>query len=164
MRSLPPHGKSPSGGPSRPPESGWDPASEFWRPAPGVKKDDHLGGGRILIVDDEPDVCVYVALALKRLGFESSASTDPFQALDLISTHPDRFRLLLTDQRMPGMSGLDLIKKVWTAVDPDFPVVLMSGYAWGIDAAALPGVGFLSKPFETADLRSALRTALNQER
>ena len=112
-----------------------------------------------MIVDDEADVCVYVALALKRLGFESSATTDPIQALDQVLDDPDGFRLLLTDERMPGLTGLELIKRLW-ASHPDFPVVLMSGYGWGIAASALPGVGFLSKPFEIVDLERALRQAL----
>lgn len=119
-----------------------------------------LGGGRVLIVDDEPQVCVYVALVLKRLGFESSATTDPLEALDMLLDHPSGFRLLLTDQRMPVLPGLELIKRVW-ASHPDFPVVLMSGYGWGIDPSALPGVGFLTKPFETADLEKAIRYALH---
>ena len=82
-----------------------------------------------MIVDDEADVCVYVALALKRLGFESSATTDPIQALDKVLDDPDGFRLLLTDERMPGLTGLELIKRLW-ASHPDFPVVLMSGYGY----------------------------------
>ena len=109
-----------------------------------------------MIVDDEAEVCVYVALALKRLGFESSATTDPSEALETIVGDPRRFRLLLTDERMPGLSGLDLIRRVW-ASHPEFPVVLMSGYGWGIDPSSLQGVGFLSKPFEITDLAKALR-------
>ncbi len=136
--------------------------SEFWRRngrSKGVETD--LGGGHVLVVDDEPQVCVYVALVLRRLGFEATARTDPLEALDLLREDASQFRLLLTDQRMPGLSGLELINLVW-ASDPDFPVVLMSGYAWGFDPAALAGVGFLSKPFEIADLETALHTALPQ--
>jgi len=40
---------------------------------------------------------------------------------------------------------------------------LMSGYAWGLDPSALPGVGFLGKPFEVADLERALRHALQHQ-
>ena len=135
------------------------PQPEFWRPNSRKPSAPDLGGGRVMIVDDEPEVCVYVALALKRLGFESSATTDPKEALDTLLRDPTSFRLLLTDQRMPAFSGLELIKRVW-ASHPHFPVVLMSGYGWGIDASALQGVGFLSKPFETTDLEKALRNAL----
>ncbi len=139
--------------------SGATGASEFWRPGPGSKGPGPLGGGKVLVVDDEPDVCVYVALALKRLGFDAAGRTDPRDALELLRADPSQFRLLLTDQRMPGMTGLELIRQVWSFA-PDYPVVLMSGYRWGIDPAQLPGVGFLSKPFETADLERAIRHAL----
>ncbi len=136
--------------------------SEFWRPNHRKRSPADLGGGRVLIVDDEPEICVYVALVLKRLGFESSATTDPTQALEMLLREPARYRLLLTDQRMPVLLGLDLIKRLW-ASHPDFPVVLMSGYGWGIDPAALTGVGFLSKPFEISDLEKALCQALRGE-
>lgn len=136
--------------------------SEFWRRDAREKGDgSDLGGGRVLVVDDEPQVCVYVALVLQRLGFDATARTDPLEALGLLREDASQFRLLLTDQRMPGLSGLDLINLVWASY-PDFPVVLMSGYAWGLDPAALEGVGFLSKPFEIADLETALRNALTQ--
>jgi len=110
-------------------------------------------------VDDEPDVCVYVALALKRLGIQTAARTDPYEGLDLLLDDPTHFRLLITDQRMPGLTGTELIKRLW-ARHPDFPVVLMSGYSWGIDPSEL-GVGFLSKPFELADLSRSIRQALH---
>jgi DNA-binding NtrC family response regulator len=112
-----------------------------------------------MIVDDDAQVCVYVALVLRRRGLESSANTDPLEALDTLLDNPTAFRILLTDQRMPELSGLDLINKLW-ASHPDFPVVLMSGYGWGIAPSALPGVGFLSKPFEIDDREKAIRYAL----
>ena len=129
---------------------------DFWQRDRNQSTALELGGGRVMIVDDDAQVCVYVALVLKRLGFESSANTDPLAALDTLLENPTAFRILLTDQRMPELSGLDLINKLW-ASHPDFPVVLMSGYGWGM---ALPGVGFLSKPFEIADLEKAIRYAL----
>lgn len=137
------------------------PRERFWRPGAQGVTDLGLGGGRILIVDDEPDVCVYVALALKRLGFESSATTDPQEALHLILDEPTRFRMLISDNRMPGLTGIELIKLVWSS-HPDFPVLLMSGYGWGVNARKLPGLGFLGKPFELADLEKALRHALDR--
>lgn len=139
-----------------------EPRSEFWRRDSRNRTGPDLGGGRVLIVDDEPQVCVYVALVLRRLGFEATARTDPFEAADLLREDPSRFRLLLTDQRMAGLTGLELINLVWVSY-PDFPVVLMSGYAWGFDPAVLTGVGFLSKPFEIAELESALRKALSTQ-
>ena len=133
--------------------------TEFWQRDRHGTSALELGGGRVMIVDDDPQVCVYVALVLKRLGFESSANTNPLEALDTLLENPTAYRILLTDQRMPELSGLELIKRLW-ASHPDFPVVLMSGYGWGIAASALPGVGLLGKPFEIADLEKALRHAL----
>ncbi len=81
------------------------------------------------------------------------------EALEQLLENPTDYRILLTDQKMPELSGLELINRLWAA-HPDFPVVLMSGYGWGISASALPGVGFLSKPFEIADLEKAVLYAL----
>jgi len=133
--------------------------TDFWQRDRHQSSALELGGGRVMIVDDDPQVCVYVALVLKRLGFQSSAKTNPLEALEELLANPTEYRVLLTDQKIPGLSGLDLINRLWAA-HPDFPVVLMSGYGWGISASALPGVGFLSKPFEIADLEKAVRYAL----
>jgi two-component system, cell cycle sensor histidine kinase and response regulator CckA len=133
--------------------------ADFWRPDSRSRAEPPLGGGRVMIVDDEVQVCVYVALALKRLGFESKACTDPTEALQAILADPEAYRILLTDQRMPGLTGLELINLVWQS-HPDFPVILMSGYGWGFSPASLPGVGLLSKPFEIGDLEKALGNAL----
>jgi FixJ family two-component response regulator len=133
--------------------------TDFWQRDRHQSSALELGGGRVMIVDDGPQVCVYVALVLKRLGFQSSANTNPVEALEELLENPKEYRILLTDQKMPGLSGLDLINRLWAA-HPDFPVVLMSGYGWGISPSALPGVGFLSKPFEIADLEKAVRYAL----
>jgi DNA-binding NtrC family response regulator len=133
--------------------------TDFWQRDRHQSAALELGGGRVMIVGDDPHICVYVALVLKRLGFQSSANTNPLEALERLLANPTECRILLTDQKMPELSGLDLINRVWAA-HPDFPVVLMSGYGWGISPSALPGVGFLSKPFEIADLEKALRYAL----
>lgn len=136
--------------------------TDFWQRGRHQSSAPELGGGRVMIVDDDPQVCVYVALVLKRLGFQSSANTNPVEALEELLANPAEYRVLLTDQRMPELSGLDLINRLWAA-HPDFPVVLMSGYGWGISPSALPGVGFLSKPFEIADLEKAVRYALKED-
>ena len=135
---------------------------DFWPRDRNQSTARELGGGRVMIVDDDAQVCVYVALLLRRLGFESSANTDPLEALDTLPDTPTAFRILPTDQRTPELSGLDLINKL-SASHPDFPVVLMSGYGWGIAPSALPGVGFLSKPFEIADLEKAVHYTLEGE-
>ena len=133
--------------------------TDFWQRDRHQSTALELGGGRVMIVDDAPQVCVYVALVLKRLGFQSSANTNPLEALEQLLENPTEYRILLTDQKMPELSGLELINRLWAA-HPDFPVVLMSGYGWGISPSALPGVGFLSKPFEIADLEKAVLYAL----
>jgi two-component system response regulator PilR (NtrC family) len=133
--------------------------TDFWQRDRHRSSALKLGGGPVMIVDDDPQICVYVALVLKRLGFQSSANTNPVETLEQLLENPADCRMLLTDQKMPELSGLEWINRLWAA-HPDFPVVLMSGYGWGISPSALPGVGFLSKPFEIADLGKTVRYAL----
>lgn len=129
--------------------------TDFWQRDRHQSTALELGGSRVMIVGDDPQICVYVALVLKRLGFQPSANTNPLEALERLLANPTEYRILLTDQKMPELSGLDLINRVWAA-HPDFP----SGYGWGISPSTLPGVGSLSKPFEIADLEKALPYAL----
>ncbi len=66
-----------------------------------------------MIVDDDPQVCVYVALVLKRLGFQSSVNTNPLEEL---LENPTEYRILLTDQKIPELSGLELINRLWASI------------------------------------------------
>ncbi|WP_448381708.1 hybrid sensor histidine kinase/response regulator [Desulfosoma sp.] len=84
-------------------------------------------GGRILAVDDEPDVLdvlnTYLAPHVERI----SLCEDPQRARDVFESHPMDFDLLLTDLNMPGMTGFELARFV-KGRRPGFPVVVLTGY------------------------------------
>ncbi|MFQ5767835.1 MAG: response regulator, partial [Acidobacteriota bacterium] len=85
-----------------------------------------MRGERILAVDDEPGVAGLVREVLEENGYrvETVHSVEP--ALEKIQNFP--FDLLLTDMRLPGRSGLDLLRQA-RAVLPDLPVVIFTGHA-----------------------------------
>jgi DNA-binding NtrC family response regulator len=66
----------------------------------------------ILVVDDHYDIVDILQITLQNEGFTVHGFTDPVLALDHFKTEPQKFRLIITDVRMPGMSGVELLAKI----------------------------------------------------
>jgi PAS domain S-box-containing protein len=113
--------------------------------------------GTALLVDDEDLVRMSTADMLIDLGYAVVEANSAEQALDLVEGgfRPD---VLVTDHLMPGMTGVELAKKV-RARDPDLPVLVVSGYAEeeGLTAEYLR----LTKPFRNAELAESLSRLKN---
>lgn len=86
------------------------------------------GGEHILIVDDEEDIVRISKLLLQDMGYQVTACNDSLKAYSLVKEEPEKFDMLLTDQTMPGMTGIDLSKKI-SALRPDLPILLCTGYS-----------------------------------
>jgi CheY-like chemotaxis protein len=118
----------------------------------------------ILVVDDEPAVRRTMGMVLGRLGYQVEEAGSPESALRRIEESPRSFDLLITDQAMPGMSGLELARRA-RKIRGDLPVLLASGY---LDAEAQAGAsalgitGVIQKPYDRAGLRALVRSALGQ--
>jgi CheY-like chemotaxis protein len=106
---------------------------------------------RILLVDDDVLVSTGTAAILEDLGHEVVEVHSGIAALSLIGEDP-HFDLVITDQAMPGMTGLELAAELRTSF-PQLPVVLASGYAdlanGSVDTLGVPR---LSKPFRQSDI------------
>jgi len=81
---------------------------------------------RVLVVDDEPGMRMTLAANLELEGYEVVEAESGSQALDLVKERP--FQAVITDMRMPGMSGLDTFRAI-RELYPDMAVVLMTGFA-----------------------------------
>ena len=81
----------------------------------------------ILLVDDEEDLVFGTERMLKQLGYKVISRTDPLVALQLFSSEPAQFDLIITDQAMPHMNGTELAREL-TRIRPDIPVILCTGY------------------------------------
>ncbi|MCO4770713.1 MAG: sigma-54-dependent Fis family transcriptional regulator [Deltaproteobacteria bacterium] len=119
---------------------------------------------RILVVDDERRMADIVQLVLERDGHTVRTASRGADALVLLDDAPAD--VLLTDLKMPGMSGLELLEQA-RADHPALPVVLMTAYATvqnAIDALRLGAFDYIRKPFDNADLVAVVRRAVETGR
>ncbi len=123
-----------------------------------------LPGGteRILFVDDEQLLLEMTAKMLERYGYSVTSVTDGQRAYDLFYADPQRFDLVITDQTMPGMTGLELAGKLLT-IRPGLPIILCTGYSAAIDEEKVKNAGLrglIFKPLLKKDLTVLIRSAL----
>jgi len=118
--------------------------------------------GRLLLVDDEESVLGFMRELLLSWGLDVTAVHRASVARDLLAAEGTRLDLLITDQTMPELSGVDLAHAA-QALRPGLPVLLYSGHADLIDVEALKQSGIrrvLRKPLEPAELRAAIEECL----
>jgi DNA-binding NtrC family response regulator len=115
-------------------------------------------------VDDERAVRGVVVRLLQRRGYETAEAPDAETALSILGSQPGRFRLVITDDRMPGMSGYELVAAI-ARIHPDVRIVLMSGYTGTAEALGDQGgiLRVLPKPFNATGLLSAVTGALGED-
>ncbi len=119
--------------------------------------------GRVLLVDDEPDLRDSIEAMLEYLGFEVEVASDGLQALERF--RPGAFALVLMDLTMPRMDGKEAFRKM-KELDPQVRVVLSSGYNEQEAIQQFLGrglAGFIQKPYQLKTLSEALEKALRQE-
>ncbi|OPY70849.1 MAG: Blue-light-activated protein [Syntrophorhabdaceae bacterium PtaU1.Bin034] len=123
-------------------------------------------GGRetILFVDDEEALADLGSEILGELGYNVVTRTNSRDALALFRLDPSRFDLVVTDQTMPDLTGIDLAREVMV-VKPDIPVILCTGFSHLVDAdsARAAGIrGFVVKPLTKKEIALAIRKVLDR--
>lgn len=115
---------------------------------------------RILVVDDSPDTLELIQRNLASQGYSAHAAPGAADALALLEAMA--VDLVVTDVRMPGLSGLDLIREVRLR-HPGIELVVITGYATiegAVEALQLGAWDYLAKPFTDEELFQAVRRAL----
>jgi CheY-like chemotaxis protein len=137
--------------------------------APGVAEEEAgpmpTGTERILVVDDEKCLVEMYKETLEILGYQITATCSSNKALALFTADPESFDLLLTDQAMPEMSGVELATKI-LQLRPDIPVILCTGYSSVISAEKAKEIGiakFIMKPVSTGELAKMIREVLDKK-
>ena len=82
---------------------------------------------RILFVDDEECLAMLGEEFLGDMGYQVTSSVSGHQALDCFRQAPQSFDLLITDESMPGMTGIELAQQIYQ-LQPELPVILCSGH------------------------------------
>jgi PAS domain S-box-containing protein len=108
---------------------------------------------RVLVVDDDPLVAMGTVDMLQDLGHSTVEAFSGRQALDILESDPN-FDVVITDQAMPGMTGLELAKRI-RETRPDLPIILATGYA-ELPQDRISGMPRLSKPYRQEELADCI--------
>ncbi len=123
-------------------------------------------GAKILVVDDDADVCEVVATMLEAVGLTTERATDGEEALARV--HASAFDLVVLDWNLPGMSGLELCRRIrHEAAIASLPVLFLSGHSSTadiVDAFASGADDFVVKPFRAPELGARIFALLRRAR
>jgi DNA-binding NtrC family response regulator len=117
---------------------------------------------QVLVVDDDAAVCELLQLGLRAQGTEVTTVTSPAQAFTAIAARD--FDVVLTDLNMPGMSGIELCRRIVTE-RPSLPVVVLTAFGnldTAIAAIRAGAFDFVTKPFEIDAVNVAVERAIVQ--
>ena len=117
--------------------------------------------GSILVLDDEFDIINPIKQSVGKIGLHVYAFTDPFLALEHFRINCKNYNLVISDIRMPGMSGFEFVQKI-KEINPAIKVLLMSAFeinsgelSAGLGEAKIEG--FIQKPISLHELNNLIR-------
>lgn len=118
----------------------------------------------VLVVDDEGAIRYSVSKTLQRIGYRVSEAETGEEAIDLVGEQD--FDVILTDIRMPGIDGVELLRRI-KDLAPDASVILMTGYAslgTAIEALRLGAHDYLIKPSSSQDIKHSVSEGIKRSR
>lgn len=116
---------------------------------------------KILIVDDEKNYPMIISELLQEEGYSSLTASSGMEALDILNN--EIIDLVLTDVKMPGISGIQLLEKI-KEINPDLPVIIMTAYGSvekAVEAMHKGAYTFILKPFENQALIAHIAKAIS---
>ena len=124
------------------------------------------GRERILFIDDEAALAEMGQEILSELGYQVESKTGSREALANLRLDPSRFDLVVTDQTMPEMTGVELTREI-LAIRPDMPVILCTGFSYAVteESARTAGIrAFVLKPLTKKEMAKTVRKVLDGAR
>ncbi len=124
------------------------------------------GNERILLVDDEWALVELGKQMLQRIGYTVDVKNSSMSALEAFRSTPTAYDLIITDQTMPGMTGIQLARQI-KELRPDIPVILCTGFSEAVDEENFKSRGidaFVMKPMVMRDISVVIRKVLAGER
>jgi DNA-binding response OmpR family regulator len=108
---------------------------------------------RILVIDDEKTILSAIKIALSRAGFEVEIASDGQEGIQKFNS--GRFDLVITDLRMPGLDGRDVVDYIHNSDRPRTPIIGISATPWLLEKIQFDAV--FTKPFLFEDLVNSIR-------
>ncbi len=118
---------------------------------------------RVLVIDDEPDICELLSLTLTRMGLISDVAATFQQGIDYIDTN--HYELVLTDMRLADGDGLDIVRYVQKH-KPLLPIAVITAYGnveSAVNSLKAGAFDYVSKPVELSVLKALVKTALRMK-
>jgi DNA-binding response OmpR family regulator len=118
----------------------------------------------VLVVDDEGAIRYSVSKTLQRIGYEVDEAASGEDALSMVKKR--EYDVVLTDIKMPGITGVDLLRKIKEA-SPDAIVILMTGFAslgTAVESLRLGAHDYLIKPSSSQDIRASVSRGVERSR
>ena len=124
--------------------------------------------GKLFVIDDDPDIVYVLKHGLQKNGFLVDAFTNPEEALRSFESNPHDLCLVVSDVRMPGLSGIQLARKV-KQINQDIKIVLMTSFEIKDNefSKVFPSTqvdGFVQKPISIADLTNKILDLIGERR
>lgn len=122
------------------------------------------GEEHILFIDDEKGLVDAIVPMLERLGYYITSTTNTIEALEVFRKDPDRFDLIITDQKMPFMMG-DRLATEMIKIRNDIPVIICTGYSENIDEKTAKEIGIsklMMKPITKRKIAHTIRDVLEK--
>jgi PAS domain S-box-containing protein len=138
-------------------------SSGMARPDADIPADLVFREGRILFVDDEKPLTDIGREMLESIGFEVVTRTSSIEALEAFKFKAGDFDLIITDQSMPNMTGMEFAREV-LKIRPDIPIILCTGFSDAVSYERLQDIGigdFIMKPILKHDLMASIGRLLS---
>ncbi|MCK5057221.1 MAG: PAS domain S-box protein [Candidatus Aminicenantes bacterium] len=132
----------------------------------GFEQIEPIQGGeeRILYVDDENNLAEMGKQMLESIGYRIESRTSSIEALEAFRSGPGKFSLVITDQTMPNMTGLQLAKEI-RKISPHIPVILCTGFSESVNEENFKSMGisaFVMKPIVRKEIARVIREVLDE--
>lgn len=124
-----------------------------------------MGNERILLVDDEDQIVLMEEQILRRLGYKVTSTTSSLDAFELFRKNPYQFDLVISDQAMPNMAGMQLAAGMMK-IRSDIPIILCTGFSDIVNEEQAKAIGireFIMKPLVKRELAQAIRKVLSNQ-
>ena len=118
---------------------------------------------RILVIDDDVDLCRFMQDVLAKDGFKVTTQSDTTRAVERI--RKERPHIIVLDLMMPGIGGVDLLKAI-RKFDSDVAIIIFTGYP-SVDSAVasmkLEAFDYIKKPFDVAEFRAVIDKVIHEK-